>query len=192
MALPAIAGKVGQLRFCMRSDLGADAYGACEVEELKNSNPDGCDILMVVKRRMADSNPSHVKCLLSANRCAELRLSFRQPSGIAQRRPVGDSVKRNIKAFAPRCKEQGILSSDGAAFLQSWAEGQWPLRARPVSYSFLENRHPSPLDVFTVDPAQSWQQTAKTITFNLRARDDDTSSASEDDLAPICDAVDPD
>ena len=168
-------------------DLGASAYGTCEVEEMNSSKPDGCDVLMVVKRRMADSNPTHVKCVLPAHRAAALKLSFQQPSGISARRPIGDSVKKNIKAYAPRCKEQGILSSDGAAFLQSWAEGQWPLKARPVSYPFLENRHPSPLDHFTVAPGQSWQMPARTITYNLKTRDDDTSSASEDDRLPICD-----
>ena len=170
----------------MRSDLGAASYGACEVDELNNSHPDGCDILMIVKRRMADSSPSHVKCVLSANHAAALRLCFRQPSGIARRRPISEAVEKNIKTYGPRCREQGILSSDGYDFLHSWAEGQWPLKARPVSYAFLENRHPSPLDVFTVGPGQRWQQPAKSITFHLKARDEDTSSASEDDLAPIC------
>ena len=169
----------------MRMDLGAGAYGACEVEELRSSKPDGCDILMIVKRRMADSNPSHVKCVVSAHRAAALRLSFQQPSGISPRRPIGDNVRNSINAYAPRCRDQGILSSDGAAFLQSWAEGQWPMKARPASYPYLENRHPSPLDDFTVAPGQAWQKPARNTTYNLKVRNDDTSSASEDDDVPI-------
>lgn len=169
----------------MRMDLGAGAYGACEVEELRSSKPDGCDILMIVKRRMADSNPSHVKCVVSAHRAAALRLLFQHPSGISPRRPIGDNVRNSINAYAPRCRDQGILSSDGAAFLQSWAEGQWPMKARPASYPYLENRHPSPLDDFTVAPGQAWQKPARNTTYNLKVRNDDTSSASEDDDVPI-------
>ena len=86
----------------------------------------GVTFLMVVKRRMADSNPTHVKCVLPAHRAAALKLSFQQPSGISARRPIGDSVKKNIKAYAPRCKEQGILSSDGLLFCSRGPKASGP------------------------------------------------------------------
>ncbi|CAL1146689.1 unnamed protein product [Cladocopium goreaui] len=65
---------------------------------------------------------------MSAQRAASLRLSFEQPGGLALRRPIGDQVKKNISVYAPRCKDQGVLTEDGSYYLESWAQAQWPLR----------------------------------------------------------------
>ena len=168
----------------MRSDLSPSAYGSCEVEELRGSIPHGHDVLMVVRRRMADGTPSSIKCVMSAQRAASLRLSFEQPGGLALRRPIGDQVKKNISVYAPRCKDQGVLTEDGSYYLESWAQAQWPSRPRPRSYSILNHRQPLVDPVRPVGPSV-WEKPRRSTTWDLRPRADDSETASEDDEAPI-------
>lgn len=177
---------MGQLRFCLRADLSPSAYGSCQVDELKHSQPQACDVLLVVKARMADANPTHVICMMSAQQAASLRMAFEQPSGIAGLRDIGDSVRRNITNYAPRCQAQGAITQDGAAYLMAWSRGQWTRRARPTSYSILRYRPPSPLADVTLDPRVplTWQRTSRWRTHNVRSRGDESDeSASEEEDA---------
>ena len=168
----------------MRADLSPSAYGSCEVEELRGSTPHGHDLLMVVRRRMADNSPSSIKCVMSAKRAACLRLSFEQPRGLALRRPISDQVKKNISVYSPRCRQQGILTEDGSCYLESWAQGQWPLKPRPSSYSILNHRQTLLDPVRPVGPS-IWEPPRRPMTWNLRPRGDDSESGSEEDEPPI-------
>eukprot|EP00435_Cladocopium_sp_Y103_P025798 s4234_g6.t1 len=64
---------------------------------------------------------------MSAQRAASLKLCFEQPGGLALRRPIGDQVKKNISVYAPRCREQGVLTADGQFYLE------WPLADSPAT-----------------------------------------------------------
>lgn len=180
---------MGQLRFCLRADLSPSAFGSCEVDELKRSQPHACDILLVVKARMADTSPTHVICMMSAQQAASLRRAFQQPDGTAPLRDIGDSVRRNITNYAPRCQKQGAITQDGAAYLLAWCRGQWTKRARPTAYSILRYRPPSPLDDVRLDPGLlTWQRSSRWRTYNVRSRADDSESASEEE-ADVAQAI---
>ena len=92
---------------------------------------------------MADPEPFRVLSLVPARVAVQLRANFQQPSGNISRRTIGESVKKNIRAQAPRCHAQGSISADALAYLLSWIEGSLPRLKRPSSYSVLElRRHP--------------------------------------------------
>lgn len=178
-------GHVGQVRFCLRMDLSLNAYGSCQTEELTGVVPSGCDILLVAKHRMADASPAHVKCVMSAATAASLRKAFEQPSGVSERRPIAVKVGKSIEAYAPRCAQQGIISQDAAAYLIAWCRGESTRKARPISYSILERRPPSPLDRIQHERVL-WQRPRRCKNLNLSCRADDGESASlEEDEGPV-------
>ena len=184
---------VGNVRFCLRSDLPASAYGTCEVEELhgvRAAPPSGCDILLVAKRRMADKSPIHIKCVMTAGRAAALRAAFEQPSGVASHRAIGEKVQKNIASLAPRCQKQGIISDDGASYLLSWSQGEWGRKARPTSYAVLGHRHASPLDVVMPSGLSAWKAPSRLKHVDLRTQhrcgsEAGTSSESEEEPGAI-------
>lgn len=130
-------GHVGQLRFCLRQDIDPSSYGSCQVEEVDGRDPHGSDVLLIAKRRMADPEPIRVICLVPAVVCWKIRASLQHPVGDCARRPIGESISKNITVKAPRCYRQGIISSENLAYLTGWIEGSLPRIQRPASYQFL-------------------------------------------------------
>ena len=131
------------MRFARRGELEPGQFGFCQVEELPASFAaplDADDILLLVKRRMADTNPTKVVTVMTAERSLELRAAFVQPAGVAERRPIGAQMVKNIQSYAPRCARQGSISMQAAAYLTEWVAGRWPVRPRPRAYSALSYR----------------------------------------------------
>ena len=135
----ALSGKVGQVRIALRKDISPASYGSCSIEEIPGSTASGGDVLLLAKRFMADPEPFKVVVVLSATRAASLQRSFAQPQGVSSCRPVGDNVRKNIKAKVPALLKQGDLSLEAAAYLTTWSEGTLQKRPRPSSYKFLES-----------------------------------------------------
>ena len=134
------SGRVGQIRVNLRRDIDAASYGHCEVQEIRDAEQSGDDLILIAKRFMADSEPFKVVTLMTAEQAATLRRSFAQPDGDWSRRPISDKVKRTIRTKAPLCVQQGVVSVEAAAYLTNWAEGTLQRLPRPQSYQFLTYR----------------------------------------------------
>ena len=148
-------------------------------------DPHPSDVLVFCKRHMADPEPFRVLSLVPARVAVQLRANFQQPSGNIPRRTIGESVKKNIRAQAPRCHAQGSISADALAYLLSWIEGSLPRLRRPSSYSVLELRRHPILNV--PEPAVgAWiaPRRFRVITV-LRAHDEADSDDDLVDNAPI-------
>ncbi|CAE7245870.1 unnamed protein product, partial [Symbiodinium sp. CCMP2592] len=147
------------------------------------------DIMLLAKRFMADATPYYVACVVSAQRAADLRSSFQQPTGTADRRAISPKVRKNITALAPKCVNQGILSREAEAYLTNWCEGTWQKQPRPVSYSHLEYRRPDDrvFGVNAVGSRMPWRKPPRSRVINLRSSAERGSDdeASDHDNAEV-------
>ena len=124
----------------MRKDIAPASYGTASVEELRGTAPSPDDILIVVKKCMADSDPIRVIVVCSAFEAQTLRQNFCQPWGVSERRRIGDKVKKNIAAKVGPCLRQDALNLQAAAYLTNWIGGTLTQRLRPDSYGYLRHR----------------------------------------------------
>ena len=90
---------------------------------------------------MADAEPYAVKTLLTAERASTIAKSFAQPVGLASRRPLHATVKKNVVGRVPPLLNQGSLSAEAAGYLTNWVEGALLQVPRPVSYPCLAYRY---------------------------------------------------
>lgn len=131
---------MGQLRFCARQDVDPASYGDCEPEECGGQPPHPADIMMFVKRQMADSAPARVICVVPATKRKQLLQAFAQPEGLDSKRPISESCRKNILSLAPACEKRGCITSDARAYLTSFVDGTLPQIPRPTAYKSLAFR----------------------------------------------------
>ena len=135
-----MSGNIGQIRVALRKDIAPASYGTAQVEELRQSDPSGDDVLLIVKKFMADTDPIRVVVAVSALQAESLRQRFAQPEGVSPRRVIGANVKKNLSSKVGPCRRQGVLTMEGAAYLTNWVDGTLTQKPRPESYSFLRHR----------------------------------------------------
>lgn len=175
---------MGQVRFCLRRDLDPSSYGTCQTKELTGSPPSQDDVLVLAKHRMADPSPHVVAAIVSAQRAADLRTSFQQPQGSADRRPITEKVQKNIASVLPKCVQQGILSRDAEAYLSNWCAGTWAKVPRPSSYTCLEARRASDYGDDLVGSRIPWSKPRRNKHIDLSVGDgNDSEEVSEDEAA---------
>ena len=147
------------IRFCKRADLGGDVLdNVQEVEDFKaGSTPlDGADIFLVTKQWLADKQIQRCVAIMPAGTATSIRLGCHLPAGIADRRPIGSSIQRNIASRVPRCVQSGELSQEGAAYLQGWSQGTLKRHPKPSQYEILGYRY-SPQMASEVQQPGTWQ-----------------------------------
>ncbi|CAK9085947.1 Uncharacterized protein SCF082_LOCUS40690 [Durusdinium trenchii] len=110
-------GTVGQIRVARRGDVDPTSLGACAVEEIPGRSARAGDLILVVKRRMANAEPFTVLLAMTEERAADLEAGFQQPTSEASRRPISMQVRKNILAYAPRtaandASDDILLASD--------------------------------------------------------------------------------
>ena len=172
-------GRVGQIRFCLRRDADPSSYGRCQIEEVRGFQPHPDDVVLFMKKYMADPEPSRVITVVPASTCAQLRNAFQQPQGHCPRRPIGPDVKKNILSCAPACHRQGIINSDALAYLTSWV-GETLVRVpRPVAYTYLTlRRHPIhnvPPDL----PVRGWVPPGRNRVITVFPKDAEESDSDD-------------
>ena len=101
-----MSGNIGQIRVALRKDISPASYGTAQVEELRQSDPSGDDVLLIVKKFMADTDPIRVVVAVSALQAESLRQRFAQPEGVSPRRVIGRYLDTKTTAgvlflFAP-------------------------------------------------------------------------------------------
>ena len=159
------------------------SFGPCHVEELKRRDPNPKDILLLAKKFMSDSEPFRVICLVPAEKCVVLRASFRQPSGVADRRPITEKLRKNLAVKAPACRKQGSISHDAEAYLIGWVANSLPRSPRPHMYRFLEQRR---FEIPGMGPAAAitWEAPPRFRVYTILQADAESDQEVDDD-APL-------
>jgi hypothetical protein len=173
---------VHSIRFCRRGDVTSSSMGLCKLEELPravSATHSPGDIVMIVKQYMSDPVPTKVAVVMHETEARELRASFAQPRGVADRREIGKNVKDNLQRFAPRCQKQGVISNDASVYLQSWAAGTKLKCPRPVAYDFLNFEQPS-LQGNNLPIHGAWSLDRRRRHWNVAAHGDDDDECDGD------------
>ena len=170
------------MRFCQRQDVDPASLGYCSIEELPTTRaaPSPRDILVVAKRYMADPMPFKVVTLVSAAQATNIRLGFRLPIGLAERRAIPTQVQKNIKTYCDRAYHQGVINTDARAYLNGWVAGSLPKIPKPTRYSVFDYRQPGVID----EPqcfALPWVVPARARHVNLDPGRDPEIDSSDDD-----------
>ena len=181
---------MGQLRFCLRKDVDPASYGSLQCEEVHGHEPHGSDILLIAKRRMADAEPCRVVCVVPVSVSAALRASFEQPRGNTERRPIGESVVKNIKKRAPQAQKQGAISMSNVAHLLGRVDGTLPRIPRPTAYKVLELRR---YELgFSRVPPRAWSAPQRARVLTVLKGDGSRVDSDSDDAAENCPIEDTD
>lgn len=177
-------GHVGQLRFCLRMDCDPSSFGRCQVEELSGHVPHGSDVLVFIKKWMADPEPVRVICLVPARVCLELRNAFQQPVGNQNRRAIGEQVRQNIQTYAPQCCRQKSIHPDALAYLTQWVDGTLQKVPRPTSFAYLNLRRYGIQGLDAPRMGRTWSKPNRFRTIHcLPASRSECDGESEDDGA---------
>lgn len=93
------------------------------------------DVMLVVKRWLADDRPVQILCVAPATRRVD-----GQPQGIAPRRPLADQTRKNLLSQVPALLEQRFISPEAGEYLVRYANRKLVLPRRPVRYPCLDHR----------------------------------------------------
>ena len=163
--------------------------GWCTTQELRGQHPKKPgDIVLIAKKRMADAEPYAVVVVMTQDRARALELGFQQPVGLAERRPLSDKVRKNIKTVGSKCLQHGVINQDAFTYLSSWSQGEWPRQQRPIAYNHLLHRWQVS---FHLDPvAPSWESPSRIkhvdLSYNVDPNEfDDGPSDDDEALVPI-------
>lgn len=174
-----LSGHVGQIRVALRRDIAPASFGSATVEEVPGTIPCGNDVLLVVKRFMADSNPIRVITVCTAHQAQALRQKFCQPWGVADRRQISENVKKNISAKVGPCVRQGVMTLTAAAYLTNWVAGTLVQKPRPASYAYLRRRlWGGPVD----DNAPRWARPQRERHIDLTCQGEEVQYFSESEV----------
>jgi hypothetical protein len=132
-------------RICHRKHLGMASDGHRELDVVCSSwdgapAPDGQDVVMTVKDRMASPIVSQVLLLIPAQDVPDVRRATPQPQGKHDRRLGQDDVKGKVVRAAQHAFANGTINAKALSYLVGWANGTRRRAPRPAEYQFLNNR----------------------------------------------------
>lgn len=132
-------------RICHRWHLGLASDGLRELDVSCTSwdgapPPDGQDVVMTVKDRMASPMVSQVLLLMPARDVPDVTQATRQPQGKHNRRPGQLEVKTKVASAARQAFQTGTINAKALDYLVGWAQETRRRAARPAAYRFLDNR----------------------------------------------------
>lgn len=130
------------LRFCCRSDLGAETIEKCEeFRDLpQRYRKSGGDIMMYTKRWLGDSSVTLIAAVTPEETAREIRNGISSPDGVADLRAISEKVKKRILRQAPVCFRNKDISKEAEEYLVNWCQNNLPQLPRPQSYSILSYR----------------------------------------------------
>ena len=91
---------------------------------------------------LANQEYKDVIALIPAGQADAICKFFEQAPGVTDRRLISEKVRKNIQAYAPRCKRSGDISGDAEAYLLAWSSGEAPQLPAPQNYSILSYTRP--------------------------------------------------
>ena len=130
-------------RICLRKHLGADSeaeVAAIHRADHRGYQPQGDDVVMVVKDRMASLEVSQIILMVPAPDLGRIQRSPLQPSGTHHRRPVDQAERTRVCAAAEAAYQADAIGEKAHAYLTKWSRGSRRRLPRPAYYSFLAHR----------------------------------------------------
>ena len=150
LAMSALTGPEAPhyFRLCRRKHLGTlTAHGdgtaeaaACHRAEHRGYQPNGDDVVMVVKDRMASLEVSQIILMVPAADLGHLHGLPLQPQGTHLRRPASDHDRKRVHDAALMVHHVGAISRKACDYLSHWAQGIRRRLPRPAYYHFLAHR----------------------------------------------------
>ena len=135
-------------RICRRKHVGTDSAhgdGAAEARaehraDHRGHQPNGDDVVMVVKDRMASLEVSQIILMLPAADLGRIHGLPLQPHGTHPRRPASDADRRKVCDAARAAFQAGAIRKKACDYLTQWSGGIRRRQPRPSHYRFLTHR----------------------------------------------------
>ena len=135
-------------RICRRKHVGTDsARGdgaaeakACHRADHRGYQPNGDDVVMVVKDRMASLEVSQIILMLFVADMGRIHGLPLQPSGTHDRRPASDTDRQKVFDAAQAVYQAGAIKKKAYDYLTQWCRGTRRRLPRPSHYRFLTHR----------------------------------------------------
>ena len=134
-------------RACRRRDIGlldmhshlARDEKSCPAERSFSQNPNGEDVMLVIKPRISSMRVTQVAEALPACYLSRL-LRLAQPRGLAPRRHLSAKTREHVARQARKLGQSRVITRAASDYLVGWAEGTLTRNRRPEVYSFLKHR----------------------------------------------------
>ena len=135
-------------RSCRRRHLGtmsahgdaAAEAGASHRADHRGYQPNGDDVVMVVKDRMASIEVSQIILLLPAADLGRIHGLPLQPHGTHQRRAASEADRLRVFDAACAAWQAGAIQEKARDYLMQWSRGTRRRQPRPSHYHFLMHR----------------------------------------------------
>ena len=135
-------------RICRRKHIGTDAahgdkvaeQAACHRADHRDYQPNGDDVVMIVKDRMASTEVSQIILMVPAADLGRIHGSPLQPMGIHPRRPASDSDRKKVFDAATAVFHENAISQKAHDYLTQWSRGTRRRRPRLSHFQFLTHR----------------------------------------------------
>ena len=149
LAMSALTGPEAPhyFRICRRKHVGTDsAHGdgaaeakACHWADHRGYQPNGDDVVMVVKDRMASLEVSQLILMLPASDLGRIRGLPLQPHGTHPRRPASEADRLKVFNAAKAAFQAGAIHEKACDYLTQWSTGKRRRLPRPSHYDFLRH-----------------------------------------------------
>ena len=150
LAMSALTGPEAPhyFRICRRKHVGTDSAhgdgaaeaGACHRADHRGYQPNGDDVVMVVKDRMASLVVSQLILMLPAADLGRIRGLPLQPHGTHPRRPASEADRQKVFDAARAAFQSGAIREKACDYLTLWSQGIRRRLPRPSHYNFLRHR----------------------------------------------------
>ena len=112
---------------------------ACYLADHRGYQPNGEDVVIIVKDRMSSLEVSQIILAVPAADLPRLRGLPLQPEGTHDRRVATDKDRQEVRNKALSARDAGAISQRACDYLVHWAQGTRRREPRPIQYTFLEH-----------------------------------------------------
>ena len=119
---------------------GTAEVAACHRAEHRGYQPNGNDVVMVVKDRMASLEVSQIILMVPAADLGRLHGLPLQPQCTHLRRPASERDRKRVHEAALMVHHAGAISKKACNYLRHWAQGTRRRLPRPAYYHFWKTR----------------------------------------------------
>ena len=122
------------------SEERAAELAACHRADHRGFQPNGEDVVMVVKARMASREVAQIILMVPAADLGRYHRLASQPQGIHPRRPASDADRKKVYEHALAAFQAGAIREKACDYLTQWSRGVQRRQPRPSQYHFLSHR----------------------------------------------------
>ena len=153
LAMSALTGPDAphSFRICRRRQVGIDfaqtspdecaaEIAACHRADHRGFQPNGEDVVMVVKARMASQEVAQIILMVPFADLSRYHRLASQPQGTHSRRPASDADRKKVNDHALAAYQAGAIRKKACDYLTQWSRGALRRQPRPSQYRFLSHR----------------------------------------------------